>query len=154
MSCTELLTIAIERRRVAVAAFAGLRLDYLQVRELSSIESEAGRTVQRFVAWATATFNPTRIAIESPPPTRADRRLYLHAVVRGTLTQSSAELVEVDPGQLRQHFTDLKLRTQREARAIADQLGPQLARYPEQPAAHDAVLIGIHVQMTDLLSSN
>lgn len=51
MNCSDLLTIAIERRRIAMATFAGLHLDYLQVRELTADQNEAARTTQRVITW-------------------------------------------------------------------------------------------------------
>lgn len=152
MSCSDLLTIAVERRRIAVAAYAGLRLDYLQVRELSSIADEAARSAQRFITWAFTTFNPALIAVEAPPPVRAARRLFLHAIIRGTLERQAANIIEVEPGNLRQWLSTPALRTRGQVWVIGDRLCPQLARYRRHAAAHDAALIGVHVQMTHLLS--
>ncbi len=152
MRCTDLLVIAVERRRIAIAAFSGVRMDYVQVRELSSREEQAGRTVQRFLNWAIATFEPAQVAIQAPPPTSYHRRLYLHAVARGALVEVKVPVIEVEQKKLRYLLTVPHVRSRVQARAIADHLWPELIRHPQQPAPREAALIGIHVQMTDLFA--
>jgi hypothetical protein len=151
MSCADLLTIAVERRRVAIAVFSGLQLNHTQARELSAREEEAARATSAFVAWAAHQFRPARIAIQEPPGPAAHRRLALHAIVRGTLISYPAKQTEVDPATLREHFATPALRTKTQLRRIAPELWSRLGR-GGQPSVCDAVLMGIHLQMLDLLS--
>jgi hypothetical protein len=154
MNHIDLLTITIERRRIGIAAYAGLRLDYVQVRELAAAEDEAARSTQRFITWAISIFKPPVVALEAPPAVRARRRLLLHAIVRGTLAGSNAQIIDVSSGQLKAVLAEPSLRTRKNAHAVAAHLWPRLHRFRHQPAAHAAALIGLHVQMSDLLSSN
>jgi hypothetical protein len=151
MSNADLLTITVERRRVAIAVFSGLHLDYHQVRELSAGEDKAARTTQAFVTWATNQFRPARIAIQTPPPLSAHRRLTLHAIVRGTLVSHLSPRTELDPATLREYLAAPPLRTKTQLRRVAPRLWPKLRR-GSQPSVCDAALIGLHLQMLDLLS--
>jgi len=151
MSYADLLTISVERRRVAIAVFSGLHLDYHQARELSAGEDEASRTTQAFVTWATDQFRPARVALQAPPSLSAHRRLTLHAIVRGTLASHPTPRTELDPATLRQYLATPPLRTKTQLRRIAPRLWPELRR-GSQPSVCDAVLMGLHLQMLDLLS--
>jgi hypothetical protein len=152
MSCADLLSITIERRRVAIAVFSGLRLEYHQVRELSAAEDEAARSTRIFIEWAIDQFKPARIAIQAPPPISAHRRLTLHAVVRGTLISHPTQPAELDPATLRDYFATPSLRNKTQLRRIAPRLWPALRR-GGQPSLCDAALMGLHFQMLDLLSN-
>ena len=152
MSGVDLVAVGVERRRVAVAAFAGLRLEYIQVRELSADEDEAGRSTARFIAWALDMLRPDQVAVEVLPSTRATRRLYLHAMVRGTLLRHRAAVVDVEPQAMRQALAAPRFATDAQARAAANQLFSELDRYPDQIAPRRAALIGLHVQMSRLFS--
>jgi hypothetical protein len=150
MSCAALLSIRIERRRIAVAIFSGLRLEYHQVRELSSAEDEAKRTTQRFINWLVDVFDPALVVIEDAGAKEGTRRAELAHVVAGTLMLRRVPRVRIEPREVLGSFAVPGLRTKKSLRVIAESIWPELPARHVHPATYDAAALGLHVQMKEL----
>lgn len=95
MSCHGTLTLRVERRRVAIAYFVELRLDYFQVRDLPAEYGQARQAAERFAAWAVEALRPERIVIEEPLPTEGPHRRRLRESIRERLAGSGVPLISV-----------------------------------------------------------
>lgn len=150
MSCAEVLSIRIERRRIAVAVFSGVRLEYHQVRELSSDPERAKLTSRRFTDWLVDVFQPALGVIEAADGTEGARRSELTHVVAGTLMLRRVPRVRITTHELLSSFAVPALRTKKTLRAVAATLWPELPARHVHPAAYDAAALGLHVQMKEL----
>jgi len=150
MSCAETLSIRIERRRIAVAVFSGLRLEYHQVRELSADGSEAKRTAQRFTNWLADVFDPALVVIEATGTQEGTRRAELAHVVAGTLMLRRIPRLRIEPRDVLGNFAVPGLRTKKSLRALAASIWPELPARYVHPAAYDAAALGLHVQMKEM----
>lgn len=146
-----LLTIHVERRRIAVALFSGLRLDYAQVRELSSRDDLARRSTRSFIAWLAETFEPEFAAVESLDVPDGTRRFALHRAVTSALRYSCVAQTEVGAAEVRAALGVPGIATKSELRVAAAVLWPDIAGF-NHPAVLDAAALGLHLQMTATLS--
>lgn len=152
MSCANLISIRIERRRLAVAVFAGLRLEYHDVRELPTDSHKAQVATRRFVTWVVATFPPEVVALETVTAREGTRRAELAHVVGGTLMLLRAPRLHVAAPDVLGAFATPALRTKKELREVGAALWPELAARRVHPATFDAAALGLHVQMKALFS--
>jgi hypothetical protein len=150
MSCAEVVSIRVERRRLAVAVFSGLRLEYHQVRELPADGQQAKAAARRFIAWVVETFNPELVAVETGAAKEGSRRADLAHIVGGVLMLLRAARVHVAASEVLDSYSTPALRTRKELRSIAAVLWPDLAARRVHPATFDAAALGLHVQMIAL----
>lgn len=150
MNQIDLLAIRIERRRIAVAAFSGLRLDYAQVRELSSFEERATRSAREFTAWVAETLEPRFVAIEKVDAPDEARRSHLAFAVTRTIRFLPLAHTSVPAADVLDSLGAPPIPTKGRLRVIGALLWPELAGRVH-PAALDAAALGLHLQMTALL---
>jgi hypothetical protein len=152
MNCIDLLAIRVERRRVAIAAFSGTRLDYVQVRELPSDRFLAARSARRFVGWVTEVFAPGVVVLEEQPMNTGPARADLYGVVVRQLRSSFSTRVHVYPAEIREYLGVPGPRSRTELREIGHRIWPELSNRLVNSAAYDAAALGLHLQMTSLFS--
>jgi hypothetical protein len=150
MTCTNLISIRIERRRLAVAVFSGLRLEYHDVRELPTDSHKARVATRRFVSWIVATFPPEAVAVETVTAREGTRRTELAHIVGGTLMLLRTPRIHVSSPEVLGGFAAPALRTKKELRAVGAALWPELAARHVHPSTFDAATLGLHVQMRSL----
>ncbi len=147
MSCADLLSIRIERRRIAVAVFSGMRLEYHQVRELSADSHRAQETARRFLIWIVDAFNPALVVMESDGAAEGTRRAELAHVVAGTLMLLKVPRLRIAASEVMGSFAAPGLRTKKSLRSVAAMLWPEVAERHVHEATYDAAALGLHVQM-------
>lgn len=152
MSCTDLLVIRIERRTISIAAFAGIRLDYTQSRELSSEHGAAMRSARSFITWAYETFQPDLVVLEAVRARPGTRRDSLAYTVRRTLFRLLTTRTEVDPGSIRDAYGVPAPRTRSEIRKVVRTLWPELPGRATGSGPLDAAAVGLAFQMRAVFS--
>lgn len=150
MSHTELLAIKVERRRIAIAAFDGIELRYVEARELSSCYDEARRTTRSFVAWAVVTLKPAAVAVETVDAAEGSRRANLHYIVMQTLVRFRISRISMPGEGVRRVFGVPALATRTAVRMSAQAIWPELPGQAFSPAAYDAAAFGLALQMGSL----
>lgn len=151
MRCIDLLAIRVARRQIAIAAFDGLRLSYTQIHELPGDYLASRESTRRFIDWAVASLQPRLVAVERMQGTNM-RAADLHAVVLRSLGHSPTARATIESSVVFSSFgiTTPKLRA--EVRAAARRIWPELSRRYIQPAALDAALLGLHLQVQQQFS--
>lgn len=153
MSCAEVVGIRIERRRIAVAVFSGLRLEYHQVRELPANRRQAKVATHRFVSWIIETFHPELVAVETVTAAEGTQRAELAHIVGGALMLLRAARVHVAAAEILGAFSAPGLRTKKDLHSIAEALWPELGARRVHSATFDAAALGLHVQMMALFGN-
>lgn len=146
---SDILAVRIERRRIALAAFRGLKLDFADVRELSDNALDAAASTREYLVWAIEMFKPTAAAVERPTIRLDTRREYLANVAFAVLAGRPVSRVLIRPATVREAMGEPPLRSRREVLQVATALWPRLPG-TRNLAAYDAALLGLHFQMLDL----
>jgi hypothetical protein len=145
----DILAVRVERRRIAIASFRGLKLDFADVRELSDNEHEAAVSTRDYLAWAVETMKPSAAAVERPTVRPDTRREYLVNVAFAVFAGKPLSRVLIRPTTVREAMGEPPLRSRREVLQVATALWPRLPG-TRNPSAYDAALLGLHFQMLDL----
>lgn len=150
MNEIDVLTIRIERRRIAIAAFSGLKLDFAQVRELSSFDERAAKSAREFTAWAAETLRPKFVAVEAVRAEEETRRSHLACAVSRTLRFLPVAQTSVPAADVLASWGTPPIQTKMQLRVIGALLWPELAGRTH-PAALDSAALGLHLQMKALM---
>lgn len=150
MTGADLLVVRIERRRIAVAAFSGTRLEHVQARELSADLARANCTAERFVTWALEMFEPKAVMLEQGSVREGTRRRKLAAAIERRLAQYPLGFESVPP-QAGTIFGVPEPRSQRAVQDVARTIWPDAARQGKE-AGLQAAALGLHFQMHRLLN--
>ena len=153
MKDSKLAAIAMTRRTLAVTIFSETRLDYTQVRHLSSSHDKAEDSTVGFVRWIVATFGVDSAALETVTPGDTSRRAVLSRLVLGILREEGVPVWEVSKQQLFDAFAIPPLRGQRELREIIVSFWPVLNTRGRSPVSLDAAALGLYVETERLFST-
>ena len=147
MSCTQLLVIAVERQSISIAAFTGLRLDYVQTRQLFSDFNVARTTAKRFVSWAIAALQPERLLLELPGPRAGRRREALRDAIKYRLASHKGARIWVESGLANRYLGVSRPLERKELVEVARSLWPERQK---EEAALIAAATGLTQQMLEL----
>src|SRR5207244_2816722 len=95
-----LLAIKIERRSIAAAVFVGDRLDYKEIRHLSSVSERAEASAIGFINWICESCNIESVALETMTNGNEIRRATLNRSVLGALRKTTVPIWEVSKREL------------------------------------------------------
>jgi hypothetical protein len=143
----KLLALRLERRAIAAALFSGDRLEYTQVRQLSSARNKALSSTIGFVNWLCEQYSPDSAAIEVVAANQPVQRRALAEAVMGTLRGHALPLWEIDKSQVFAGFGQPALRNRRELRQVITEIWPVLSNTGAKRLIADAVALGLYVQV-------
>ena len=152
MTSHKLLAVKVERRAIASAIFIGDRLDYTQVRQLSSVPDKAEGSAIGFVNWMVMSFRVESAALERLLPASGIRRAQLSRLVIGALRAQSIPVWEIPKRALLEAYGVPPLRTRKELREVVASIWPILDGRQRNNWILDATAIGLLVQTERLLS--
>jgi hypothetical protein len=146
----KLLAIRVERRSVAAAIFYGSRLEYSQVRQLSSDKNKILPSALRFIAWISEQFPLDSATVESIPNGNEIQRRLLKDAIAQSLLESLLPIWEVSKKDLFQAYGHPPLKSRRELREVVTSMWPVLAGTNAKAFIQDAVALGLYVQVERL----
>jgi hypothetical protein len=146
MNESRLAAIQVERRSLAAAIFVGDRLDYVQVRQLTSDHEQAEASAVGFANWIVAAFEVESAALEQFGPDSMTRRVQIRQAVLEALRQSGIPVWEIGKLELFDAFGVAPLKNRRELREVTSSLWPIFKNRRAEAAILDAVALGLYVQ--------
>ena len=147
MNHSRLAAFKVERRWLAAAVFLGEKLDYTQVRQLSSDAARAESSAVGFVQWVVTTFETESVALEQLPSGSLARRSTLTAAIIRSLRSDGISIREVSKADLLQAFGIPPLKTRKELRGIIYTFWPVLPAQRGNGSTQDAAALGLYVQI-------
>ncbi len=148
-----LAAFKVERRAVATAVFVGSRLDYTQVRQLSSLAGKAEPSAVAFVNWLIACFHFNAAALEQNPQNSELRRAQLGRAVEQVLRAQGIPFWAVDKQVLFGAFGIPPVRSRKELREVVSTIWPILASRGNH-WVQDAVALGLYEVIERLFTLN
>jgi hypothetical protein len=142
----KLLAIRVERRTIAAAIFDGDRLDYTDVRHLSSNREKALGSCIGFINWLLEQFPLETVALETIPETDLQRKAFGSAVIQ-VVRDRGLPLWEVSKNELFLAYGHPALHSRRELREVIRGIWPVLAGSNGKSFIQDAVALGQYVQI-------
>lgn len=142
-----LLAIKVERRSVAVAAFVGGKLDFHDVRNLSSQAEKAVTSALGFLRWVVNNCEVESASLERMTNGNEIRRAVLNQAVLDMLRSGGIPVWEVSKGELLAAYSYPPLQSRQELRQAA--LSILWAMFnTDKPGVQeiDAGALGLHVQ--------
>lgn len=136
-----------ERRSIAVAVYVGDRLDYTQVRQLSSIEDRASASVVGFVNFVLTNLEIESVAVELSTAGAEVRRSQLTDIILQTVRENSLPIWNVSKRELLEAFGYPVLRSRKELRAVVRSIWPALGTGNGKNQILDAAAVGMFVQI-------
>lgn len=152
MTEVKLGAFKVERRAVAAAIFSGVRLEYAQVRQLSSHDAQAELSAAGFVGWLCRSFHLPSVALEAYPAGEDTRRTALNATVVSVLREQGIAVWAVSRQELLTAFGSPPLSTRKELRAVAAVIWPVIAGAPQTRWTLEAAALGLYVQTNRFLN--
>lgn len=142
-----LLAIKVERRSVAVAVFVGDKLDYHDVRNLSSQPDKADASTIGFLTWVIGNFEIESAALEQMTSGDRIRRAILNQAILTMLRTNSIPVWEVSKRDLLEAYGHPPLRTRIELRKTTHSILWSMFN-TEKPDGQelDAASLGLYVQ--------
>lgn len=141
-----LLALRIERRCIAVAVFVGTRVDYTEVRHLSSSKDKALGSAVRFVTWLLHCFKVDSAALEMISSPANIHRRSLSDLVEQTLRDNLLSIYRIPKSEVFEAFGEPRLRSRRELRELVVGIWPILQGGKAKALIQDAAALGLHVQ--------
>jgi hypothetical protein len=136
-----------ERRSIAVAAYVGDRLDYTQVRQLSSTEDRASASVVGFVNFVVTNLEIESAAVELSTAGAEVRRSQLTDTIIQTVRENSLPIWNVSKRELLEAFGHPALKSRKELRAVVRSIWPALGAGNGKNQILDAAAVGMFVQI-------
>jgi hypothetical protein len=142
-----LVAIKVERRSIAIAVFIGTRLDFHDVRQLSSQPERASASAVGFVNWALSSFAVESATVERMTNGNEIRRAVLNEAILTTLRASAVPIWEVNKRELLDGFAHPPLPKRSELRASVHTLLWSMFNTDSPDAQElDAAALGLYVQ--------
>lgn len=148
----KLAAVKVERREVAAAVFEGTHLDYVQLRQLSSVHEKADSSALGFVHWIVITFDTESVALEEVDAKYETRRKVLAGLIGDSLRQSSIFVWKVRKRELFPAYGMPPVKSRREIREVVRSVWPILDEGKRNLAILDAVALGLYVQTERLFA--
>jgi hypothetical protein len=136
-----------ERRSIAVAVYVGDRLDYTQVRQLSSMEDRASASVVGFVNFLVTNLEIESVAVELSTARAEVRRSLLTDTILETVRDNSLPIWNVSKRELLEAFGHPALKSRKELRAVVRSIWPALGAGNGKNQILDAAAVGMFVQI-------
>jgi hypothetical protein len=149
---SKLVALKVERRSLAMAIFIDQRLDYTDVRQLSSSEEKADESAVGFLNWALSIFPIGSAALEVVAGAEI-RRARLNRAILDAFRGRGIPVWEITPEELLGAFGEPPLRARREVREVVLSIWPILDDRKEEPSILDAAALGLLVQTKRLFWS-
>jgi hypothetical protein len=142
-----LVSLRVERRSVAAAVFKGNRLEYTEVRQLSSVKEKARASAIGFVRWFADNFHLDMAAIESIETGDEFQRAVLQEAIEATLREAVIPIWSVSKPDLFAAYSYPPLRSRRELRKVITSIWPVLDGARTKVFIQDAAALGLYVQI-------
>ena len=150
-----ILTVAaiqIERRKAGIALFAGLNIDAIYTRELSSNADQASKSLVGFVRKVISDSGVDYAAIELDP-VRCDAQVgVLSRVLIDALREDAIAISTVPTESLLNAFAQPPLERRQQLRLACQQIFPAISLPRPGAIALDAAAVGLHIQIERYLS--
>lgn len=137
--------LKIERRSIAVAVFVRERLDYTQVRQLSSEELRAQSSAAAFLNWLIQTFEIGCCAVEQQTQSLDTRRFLLTRTVVQGLRDAAIPVWQVTKPDLLAAFGAPGLKSRTQLRQAIRTIWPILDTASQDGGVLDAAALGLYV---------
>jgi hypothetical protein len=144
---SQLVSVRIERRAVAVAIFSGYHLSYTQVRQLSSAKDKALASAVGFINWIAAQFRLDSAALELIPAGDEMQRQVLNHAVVNELRDHALPVWELAKHDLFESYGHPSLQSRKELRELVTNIWPVLTGSNGKSFIQDAAALGLHVQI-------
>jgi len=142
------LAIKVERRSIAVAVFVGMKLEYHDLRHLSSSPEKADTSAITFLAWVVDTFGIDSAALERMTNGDEIRRAGLNRTVTSLLRERAIPVWDVRKQDLLDAYGHPSLKTRQELRQAAHNLlWPEFNTETPNGQELDAAALGLHIQI-------
>lgn len=142
-----LLAIKVERRSIAVAVFVGSKLDFHDVRNLSSQNEKAEASAIGFLNWIISSFDIESATLERMTNGNEIRRAVLNQAILNMLRASAIPVWEASKRELVEAYAHPPLRSRVELRQAVQTILWSMFN-TEKPNCQelDAASLGLHVQ--------
>ena len=145
MSLSKIAAFKTSRRSVAVAVFEGTKLDYTQIRHLSSDHQRAEDSAVGFARWVVDKLDIESAVLDGFSDGDPSRRAILNLVVRGALRSASVSVWQVPKDELLNAFSIPRLKNNKELRSIITSFWPILDDQRQAALCMDAAALGLYV---------
>jgi hypothetical protein len=150
MTKTVLMSVKVERRKVAVTIFRSLEIEHTQVRHLSVNVADATARTGAFISWLVATYQPHLVAIYKLPSDDADtQRFCVGSEIVSVLRYAGIPIWDIGRDELYQYFASPPLVSSRQLREVARRLWPNITG-ASSAALLEAAALGLFVQIKRL----
>jgi len=149
-----LIAIRVERRSVAVAVLYGDRLEYVQVRHLSSAKNKALGSAIAFIEWICDQFPIESAAMELISIEDEIQRKALSAGINHALRARLLPIWEIAKTDLFRAYGYPPLKSRKELRGVITRIWPSLEGTNSKMLIQDAVALGLYVQTERLFITN
>jgi hypothetical protein len=146
-----LMAISLQRRCVAVAIFSDMKLERMEVRQLSHDSLRASTTVHRLIAGLLQAHPVQRAVLEVLPGDSSTRRADLARLAHTLLADRGIPVTRTNVADLRRAFSIPPCRTRKAVREIVARCWPALLPRFETPTVLDAAALGLHAQIQGYL---
>lgn len=150
----EIVAVSIQRRCIAVAVFSGMRLERMEVRQLSSNGAQAATTVHRLITRLLRAHPVMTAALESTPAASTTRRAELVRLVHTLFTDKGLYITTTGVPTLLAAYSLPPCRTRKRLREIVSGIWPALQPRFGTSAVLDAAALGLHAEVQSYLTSN
>lgn len=149
-----LIAVRVERRSVAVAVLYGDRLEYVQVRQLSSVKDKALGSAIAFVEWVCDQFRLDSAALEFIAAEDEIQRKTIATAVSKVFRDRLVPIWEIPKVDILSAYGYPRLKSRKELRAVITGIWPSLEGTKGKALVQDAVALGLYVQTERLFIIN
>jgi hypothetical protein len=142
-----LMSVSIQRRCIAIAVFEDLKLEHMEVRQLSNNPLQASTAVHRLIQRLLAVHPVTLAVLEVMPGPDTTRRADLARLAHHLLADRGIRVLTVDPTTLRHAFSIPACRTRKALRGIVASWWPALLPRFNTTTVLDAAALGLYSQI-------
>jgi len=142
----KLVALKVERRAIGCAVFEGTRLDFTEIRQLSSNHRQADSSALGFVHWLVDTFEADTVALEIVPTPPETRRAFLTRIITDSLRKQSVAVLDVRKQEFLATYGFPPPKTRRQVRETVKGLWPILESETRNGLILDATAVGLYIQ--------
>lgn len=146
-----LLAIKVDRRSVSIALFVGARLDYTEIRHLSTSRQKAEASTAAFINSMLSQCSPDSAAVEQPAHDVETQRVALSALVTNVLRENAIPVWEPSKQDVLAAYAHRSTPCRREVRDSVRAIWPVLEG---ANGVLDATGLGLYVQTERLFQSD
>lgn len=146
-------SICIGRRSIAAAVFAGLKLDFWEVRSFQANTERAKISITAFVNSLTETMNIEAAGLPKIPEDLQTRMSHLTGQTKDLFQKRGIPVTLVDEQKLFEAYAEPPLKSRAALREIALSLFPELRSERSDKGLLDAAILGLYIQTERLLKA-